>query len=226
MTDLNRHGRLVGSMFLTAAAALAGVATASALLNDGSDAPARASAVPGSQSAEARADDPRGGFPFGVLVWRNEAGETCAALGRRVGERITDPSGERDYPLEDGGGCVDLRSLPGDVDVRRSGEHRRESSSRLDSVTVVWGLAKPGIVEVRVRAERSVRVARVTPRGAFVMTFPGAMTSELDVVAVTEGDRQRSSTFPAVSSEIRDRILHPRTGEQIRREIEAMTPHE
>jgi hypothetical protein len=177
-------------------------------------------AVTGSRSAEGRADDPRGGPPFGVVVWKNEAGQTCAALGRRVGERVTDPSGMHDYPIEEGGGCVDLASMPGDLDVRQSGEHGLGDSSVFNPVTVVWGLAKAGISQVQVRTERGVRTAKVTARGAFVLTLPGAMISAFDIAATTPTELRKTTTFPPASAEIRDRILHPRTGEEVRREIE------
>jgi hypothetical protein len=140
-------------------AASAGVAAASVLLNGTEDPGVDSDAVPGSASAEARADDPRGGLPFGVLVWRNAAGYTCAALGRRVGDRITDASGTRDYPVDSGGGCVDLAALSGDLDVRRSGEHRGQGSE-LEPVTVVWGART-----TRDHAGRSAHRAR-QPRGA------------------------------------------------------------
>ena len=177
-------------------------------------------AVAGSRSAEGSSDDPRGGPPFGVVVWNNAAGQTCAALGRRVGERVTDPSGTRDYPIEEGGGCVDLASMSGDVDVRQSGEPRLGDSSAPNPVTVVWGLAKPGISQVQVRTEGSVRTAKVTARGAFVLTLPGAMTSAFEIAAMTGRELRSTTPFPAVSAEIRDRILHPRTGAEVRREIE------
>lgn len=199
-------------------AASAGVAAASVLLNGTEDPGVDSDAVPGSASAEARADDPRGGLPFGVLVWRNAAGYTCAALGRRVGDRITDASGTRDYPVDSGGGCVDRAALSGDLDVRRSGEHRGQGSE-LEPVTVVWGLARPGITQVAVHTERGSRVGSVTPRGAFVVVFSGAVTSALEAVAIRAGERRRATTFPAVPAAIRDRILHPRTGEQVRREM-------
>ena len=64
-----------------------------------------------------------------------------------------------------------------------------------------------------------LRSITVAARGAFVTTFPGAITSELDIVAVSHDDERRSSTFPAVPAEIRDRILHPRSGEESRREL-------
>lgn len=225
MRDLKRQRRVMVSALVIAAAGLAGVATASALLDDPPDAPVEPAAIAGSQSAEGRADDPRGGLPFGVVVWRNKAGETCAALGNRVGARITDSTGTRDYPVDEGGGCLDLASLPGDLSVSVSGEHHLGQSPALNQVTVVWGLAKPGISEVQVGAGRSVRVAKVTPRGAFVVTFPGAITSALDLVAITDDRRRRPSTYPAVPAALRDRILHPRTGEQIRREIAAASAH-
>lgn len=219
MNGLKRQRRFVVSALVTVLAASAGVATASVLLDGSEELGVDAEAVPGSQSAEGRADDPRGGLPFGVLVWRNKAGFTCAALGRRVGDRITDPTGSRDYPFESGGGCVDLRSLVGDLDVRRSGEHLSGNSSEPDPVTVIWGLARPGIAQVQLRTERSIRTANVGRRGAFAVTLPGAVTSALEIVAVTDDQRRRSTTFPAVPAEIRDRILHPRTGEQVRREM-------
>ena len=189
------------------------------LLGGGDQLGADAEVVPGSQSAEGRADDPQGGLPFGVLVWRNKAGFTCAALGRRVGGRITDTTGARDYPIEGGGGCVDLASLAGDLDVRRSGEHRSAGNSPADPVTVIWGLAKPGIAQVQAHVQSGIRVANVTRRGAFAISLPGAITSAIEIVAVADDQRRRSMTFPAVPAEIRDRILHPRTGEQVRREM-------
>jgi hypothetical protein len=153
------------------------------------------------------------------MVWQNRAGQTCAALGHRVGDRITDPTGARDYPVQDGGGCVDLTSISGDLDVRRSGEHRLGEGSGLNPVTVIWGLAKPGIAEVQVSTPRGTRVSRVTPRGAFAVTFPGAVISELDIVAVTTDQVRRPTTFPGVPPEMRDRVLHPRTAEQVRLEM-------
>ncbi len=211
--------RFVASLMVVVCAASAGVAAASVLLNNFSEPRSDSAVVPGSQSAEGRADDPRGDLAFGVLVWRNEAGQTCAALGRRVRDRITDPAGLRDYPVQDGGGCVDIDALAGDLDIRRTGEHRLGEGSRYDPVTVVWGLARPGVTEVQVRTTRSIRSAKVSPRGAFVMTFPGADAGSLDVVAVRNGDRQPPTTFPAASAEIRDRMLHPRSAEEVRLEM-------
>ena len=213
----HRVRSLLASLVAIAIFGVAGVAAASALLADGGESAEDAAAVAGSESAEGRADDPRRGLPFGVLVWRNAAGLTCAALGRRVGDRITDASGSHDYRIADGGGCVDVASLPGDLDVRKSGEHPDRSG--LAPVTVIWGLAKRGVVEVRVRSERGYRVAKVTARGAFVTTFPGALAEALDVVAVTADDRRIPMTFPAAPAELRDRILNPRSADDIRREI-------
>lgn len=218
MSGRQRQRSFLVSLLVIVLAASAGVAAASVLLNGTEDPGGNSDPVPGSASAEARADDPRGGLPFGVLVWRNAAGYTCAALGRRVADRITDASGTRDYPVESGGGCVDLAALSGDLDVRRSSEHRGQRAEP-EPVTVVWGLARRGITQVQVRTERGDRVANVTPNGAFVVVFPGAVTSAFEAVAITNGERRRATTFPAVSAEIRDRILHPRTGEQVRREM-------
>jgi hypothetical protein len=216
---MNRMRSLLISLLLLGVAISAGVATASMLLSNEAKPAIDSAAVPGSQSAEARSDDPRGGLPFGVMVWHNEAGQTCAGLGRRVGDRITDPTGTRDYPVGDGGGCVDLVSLSGDLDLRQTGEYRSDDGLRLDPVTVIWGLAKPGITEVQVHAGRGVQVVRVTRGHAFVTTFPGAITTGVDVVAVNDNGVRRTTTFPGMPPEIRDRVLHPRTAEQIRLEM-------
>lgn len=218
MRDVRRYRSVAVSVLLVLAAGSAGVATASVLLGDGHQ--AAPEAVPGSQSAEGRADDPRGGLPFGVLVWRDEAGRTCAALGRRAGDAITDAGGKREYAIGDGGGCVDRDTLAGDLDVRRSGEHGTPQGQGFAPLTVIWGLARPGITEVQVRADRSVRFAKVTARGAFVTTFPGAITTQLDIVALSDDGGRRTSTFPAAPAEIRDRILHPRSAEESRRELQ------
>lgn len=219
----SRSRRRVSALAAVMIAATGGLLL-NASLNSGSGSTAKAELavpVPGTVSTEGEADDPRGPVPFGTKVWKNSAGQTCAVLGHRVDGRLVGPDGTGDFqPAQGDGGCVDLDEMSGDLDVRRDGEFFYGTEKTVSHATVIWGLAKPGIRTVEARTDTgTARAATVTKRGVFLLVFPGAVTGRVDVVGTTGTGAEKAASLQAMPAEIRDRVLHPRTAEEARREI-------
>lgn len=195
-------------------ASLAGGILASALIDPAEPPATAAPSVPvaGSASTEGRADDPRGGLPFGVKLWRTSAGETCAVLGNRSGDEITDPTGEQVYqPGPDEGSCVGERPTQEDLDVRRDTENYVGGGNKRNQATIIWGTAKQGIERVDVTVADQAQQVNVTDRGVFIAPFDGAIVGEVTLIAHRSDGSTSTRTLPAVPKEWADRIIHPET---------------
>lgn len=210
-----RTGITLGAAVL---ASLVGGIVGSALIDPAEPPAAAAPAVPvaGSASTEGSAGDPRGGLPFGVKVWRTDSGQTCAVLGNRKGEEITDPTGQQVYrPGPDEGSCVGERPTDEDLDVRRDTENYVGGRREMNQATIIWGTAKAGITRVEVSvAEHPTRRVEVTDRGVFIAPFSGAILGEVQLVAHRQDGKTSTRVLPAVPKEWADRITNPETPAQ------------
>jgi hypothetical protein len=146
---------------------------------------------PGSERIEARAPDPDGGPPYGLLVWRTARGALCREEGRVLGDTVgtfdTRTSIFHPYPVDEGGSCgatperltrsqplaFSVGSAPGEADTE-SARIRRTLPGR----TMISGSAHPDVREVTIHTPRDVRTLRPAGRGrSFLAVYDGEFFS-------------------------------------------------
>lgn len=174
--------------------------------------------------------DPRGGPPWSTVEFRTEDGRWCAKPGRLVDGSV----GNVDYKgrlvgasLKEGGDCVDVARLTTDAPVAwhvSVEEHNPRTGAR-EPVSFVWGLARPGVAQVRVVSGALVRFASVSSGRAFIAVLPGRITENvvtLDAI-LQGGEAKRIVTLqrPSGTGNHRDLVTHPPTPE----ELEAAAKH-
>lgn len=220
--------RMLASVALLAIATAAGVAAASALISPGDQSavsgPPEEKPAANTQSAEGLSADPRGGPAWAVEVGRSAQGRSCARPGRTVGGKVgaLDRNGAvREFPPE-GGNCLDVSALSDDQPVALfvDGEDRDPRTNERDPVTVVWGLAKPGIESVSITSPRGTRTLPVSARHAFIAIYRGPFVDDLRIEARRGDGTKVAFTRQGPSARIRERILNPPSPEQIQRELE------
>ena len=165
-----RRRRAAGALVL-AVVGMAAAAGAAELISVGEPVrdpkPAREGVRPAGESVIAVvADDPARRLPWGVRIYQT-GGEMCALAGQvRAGALGIERDGVfRPAPALMGGACGRLDRIPFFGDVRVfEGPHPR---------TVVYGRARSGSEEGRVRHEGRVHRARPGRGGAFLFVFEG-----------------------------------------------------
>jgi hypothetical protein len=96
-------------------------------------------------------------------------------VGGKVGALVDDRFHE--YPLHEGGSCVDLDRVPAGVQVTQPAAG--------DAPTVAHGLAGPQVKSISVTAGEQSVTPKLGPRGGFVVPLaPGTRIEDVDVVAV------------------------------------------
>ncbi|CAA9515160.1 MAG: hypothetical protein AVDCRST_MAG85-2565 [uncultured Solirubrobacteraceae bacterium] len=144
------------------------------------------SAEPGTDTVEASAEDPRGeGPPWSVVVYRSKDGRTCAAAGRKVNGRVGALNSGRftEYPIHEGGTCVDLTAVPAGAQVR--------AGTGPEDRIIVHGVAGPKVRTIEVSSRSGAAVVDIGPRGGFVTALqPGTALAQVRVVAILK-DGQR-----------------------------------
>lgn len=191
----------LGFLALFVLAIVSGVATASVLFPNPApssetsraraDRSADTGARPGTQEVRATAPNPSGGEPFGVLVYKNDAGEQCAALGEVQGNRVGayGPNGFRELPL-DQGGISGLNPQPLTINVERAAQGNGR--------TTIWGIARSDVVRVRVSVgQQGTRVVRPDESGAFIATLGRQVTAETTITAETGSGDSTPVVVPA-----------------------------
>ncbi len=132
------------------------------------------------------ATDKRQPLPWGVLVYRSSAGDTCAAVGLVRGAQLGDVANGRFRPFGHpfGGPCGDLNDAPYFVEVRN-----------LNGRFVVFGRARRGVRTMLARRRGGEeRRAAVGVGGAFLFVYSGDVkSSDIHLVALDRAGRPQSS---------------------------------
>lgn len=139
-----------------------------------------ASAPEGDVRIAAQAKTARG-HTIGVVAYRSQDGRRCFDEGRVVNGQLGNvgPNGEFEpMPLEETGMCV-----AGGAPVALSMGEDHDDPSR----AIVSGLTTPGATAVEVTSPQGRASARPADNGAFIVTLPAALDSEVQV-RVTEPD--------------------------------------
>ena len=163
--------------------------------------------VAASGRVAARAPDPDGGAPYGLLEWRTADGQMCTYAGRVVGGTVgaLDPRWNRfaPYPTHEGGSCAKTlptraqplhfsrTSMPGEADPE-SARIRRTLPGR----TIISGTAHPGVREITIETPRDVRTLRPAgPGRAFLVVYDGEFFSGSITVTArfTDGTTHRTT---------------------------------
>lgn len=146
---------------------------------------------PGSERIAARAPDPDGGAPYGLLEWRMDDGKRCHYAGRIVGDTVGGLDGASNafhpYPLFEGGSCTKggvprARPVQFSVGGRPVGEgdpaQARSSLRTLPGRTIVSGFAHSDVRDITIQTPRDVRTLRPTgPSRAFLAVYDGEFFS-------------------------------------------------
>jgi hypothetical protein len=194
----------VGFLALLVAALASGVAFASILSPFSESSSERSqpraersdstSARAGSQEVGATAANPRGGKPFGVLVYRNAEGERCAALGEVQGDRVGayghDENGFTELPLDKGGTCG-LNPQPLTFNLERAAIEGGR--------TTIWGIARSDVERIRISVGRGqgARVIQPAESGAYIAVLGGQVTAETTIIAETASGDSEPIVVPA-----------------------------
>ena len=164
--------------------------------------------VPGSLRIAARAPDPSGLQPYGLLEWKQSEDAVCAVEGPLVGD-ITgsvNPEGGTffPYPMYEGascgppptGGAVSFGVSRGGGE--RPGERTETETARrvLPGRTIVKGRAGPDVRRVILQTPRDVRAFRPGPGGAFLVVYDGTFsTGTVTVIAELANGRTTRQTM-------------------------------
>jgi hypothetical protein len=159
--------------------------------------------VPGSVRIVARAPDPAGLQPYGIMEWEQRPGTTCTHEGQIVGDVagsiVPDPGLFHPFPMHEGGACGPAAGDPtfpvtfgfgggiGDSGPgkRTPGEIARRT---LPGRTVLSGRAQEGVRRVIVQTPRDVRAFRPGPGGAFLIVYDGTFATGTITVAAELDD--------------------------------------
>jgi hypothetical protein len=157
--------RPLAALIVLLACAAVGFAAATVIGSTGDAADDdRLAGKPGSEALDTAQPDPSGaGREWAVTVFTARNGQKCAAVGRRVGDKVGSvaPDGTfTPYPIEDGASCIDLEEVPAGAQV--------SSSTGRDRRTTVHGLAGPRVRRVILGVDGVKRRLRVGARGAFL----------------------------------------------------------
>lgn len=137
----------------------------------------------------ARAPDPDGGAPYGLLEWRMPDGALCRYAGRIVADTVgtLDPRTNRfqPYPVKEGGSCdaqIPPRSHPVSFSVGGTPEDSDPAGARLRRTlpgrTIISGFAHPEVKDITIQTPRDIRTLR--PAGAnraFLVVYDGGFFS-------------------------------------------------
>jgi hypothetical protein len=207
-------------------AATAGAALSSAVLDEPAPPPANPlkSGVPGSQSAEATAPSPRGGPDWAVQVFATPTGETCGRPGQVHNGRVgtVDRRGQVvEFPIESAG-CVKTEALPDEapLTLNITTSEWDEARGERRPVSLVWGIARGDVKRVTVTLSGGRKIMTPGRRGAFLMPLRGPIVEQVTAAADLDDGRTASVVIPAPSAEVRERILNPPTGDELRKEAE------
>ena len=165
--------------------------------------------VPGSLRVVARAPDPRGLQPYGMLEWKQDEDTTCAYEGPLVGDMAGSVSPEsgvfHPYPMHEGGSCgpaptpagVQFGFSSGGID--RPTEERTETEIArrvLPGRSILSGHVGPGVRRVILQTPRDVRAFRPGPSGAFLIVYDGVFaTGTITATAELESGRTTRQTM-------------------------------
>lgn len=165
--------------------------------------------VPGSVRVVARAPDPAGLQPYGVMRWEQRPGVTCSYEGQLVGDMAgavsPDPGIFMPFPMHEGGSCGGGPAGDFPVSFGVSSAAADESEVRtptqiarrtLAGRTIVSGEAGAGVARVVLQTPRDVRTFRPGPGGAFLVVLDGTFaTGDVTVTAVMADGRTLRRTI-------------------------------
>jgi hypothetical protein len=145
---------------------------------------------------------PNAGPPWAVLSYETESGKKCATTGQLVNGRVgrVDAFDKRFRPDDLGEvPCADLGSLPAGYGVRASVTGSSEVEG--GDVTLVWGMAEPGVREVTVTRSGDGSQRRLSPSkdGLFLTAYAGHPLPDTVTVEAVSADGTRDVyEFPPV----------------------------
>jgi hypothetical protein len=180
----------------------------------------RVRAIPGTAVIEARAPDPGGGLPWGVLGYQTSRGYCVTQPGRVVDDRV----GTVDFVLgtfndiwDVGRQCgASLDRLPPDWpagfgamigggltpqsdDPTSDPTTGRTALRALPGRTVVYGVARPGVRQLTIESPRDVRTLIPSPRAhSFIVVYDGTFpTGKLTLTGTMADGSKKTVTQPA-----------------------------
>ena len=164
--------------------------------------------VPGSVRVVARAPDPSGLQPYGMLEWKQDARTTCAYEGPLVGDMAGSVNPESGtffpYPLHEGGSCGEPPDPAGvqfhvsTGGAERQGERTQTEIARrvLPGRSILSGHVGPDVRRVILQTPRDVRAFRPGPSGAFLVVHDGILTmGTITAIAELAGGRTTRQTM-------------------------------
>ena len=164
--------------------------------------------VPGSPRVVARAPDPSGLQPYGMLQWQQGGDAVCAYEGPLVGDMIGAVNPEAGtffpYPMHEGGSCGP-RATGGQVQfglsagvAERPGERTETEIARrvLPGRSILSGRVGPDVRRVILQTPRDVRAFRPGSSGAFLVVYDGIFTTgTITATAELAGGRTTRQTM-------------------------------
>jgi hypothetical protein len=180
----------------------------------------RARAIPGTAVVEARAPDPGGGLPWGVLGYRTDRGYCVTQPGRIVDDHV----GTVDFVLgtfndiwdagRQCGATVDRLPpnwpvgigemfggglTPQSLDPTSDPLTGRTALRTLPGRTVLYGIARPGVRAVTIDSPRDVRTLIPSPRAhSFIVVYDGTFpTGRLKLTGTMADGSKKTVTQPA-----------------------------